>query len=209
MDFQPQSYVDDPSHICSLGWRPLLMTGMLVQELRDHFSQSDRIDHTNLREYLWRVQTDRSKIVIESMTRWNPSLTSMRPAVLIRRNSWQTMRLGIGDKMLMQNDLDGWDRYSLLMCGSHTIFCLAREPGECETLATEVYRQLLEFGPILRDHLMLMKFIVTEIGQMAPVTESREHFGVPITVAYAHNQSWTVRKHTPRLESFAFDRYVP
>ena len=209
MQFKPQVIVDNPSSICSLGLRPLLVTGMLVQEIRDHFSAPDRLDQANLREYLWRSKLDTSTIVIEAMTKWNPELTSSRPAILVRRNDWQVQRLGIGDKMLMSTALDGWDQYSLMMCGSHTIFCLARESGECETLAAEVYLQLLEFGPVLRDRLQLMRFFVTEIGKMTPVLESREHFGIPVTVAYVHNQSWTVRKHTPVLETFEFDKFIP
>jgi hypothetical protein len=185
------------------------MTGMLVQELRDHFSQPDRIDQSNLQQYLWRSQVDQTQLAIESMTRWNPALTSERPAILIRRNSWQTQRLGVADRLMMQTTLDGWERYSLLMCGSHTIFCLARESGECETLAAEVYLQLLEFGPVLRRRLMLTRFTVTEIGRMAPVLESREHFGVPITVAYVHNQNWAVQKQAPVLETIKLDTFLP
>jgi hypothetical protein len=209
MQFPQQVVVDDPSSICSLGWRPILVTGMLVQEIRDQFSAPDRLEHINLREYLWRSRIDQTSLVVESMTRWNSSLVSSRPAILIRRNAWQTQRLGIGDRMQMATALDGWERFSLLMCGSHTIFCLAREAGECETLAAEVYLQLMQFGQKLRERLDLIRFMVTEIGQMLPVLEAREHFGVPITVAYVHNQSWTVRKHTPILENFALEKYVP
>jgi len=209
MRYSPQIVIDNPSSICSLGWRPLLVTGMLVQEVRDLFSAPDRMEHANLREYLWRSRLDTSTIVVESTTRWDPNLTSNRPAILVRRNDWQVQRLGIGDKMMMQTSLDGWERFSVLMCGSHTLFCLAREAGECETLATEVYLQLMQFGPKLRQTLDLTRFVVVQIGKVAPVLESREHFGVPITVAYAHNQSWTIRKHTPVLNSFALEKFVP
>lgn len=209
MQFLPQIVVEHPSSLCSIGPRPLLVTGLIVQELQDLFSSPDRLDHKNLRKYLWQTTAERSKILVESMTRWTPTETSKRPAVLVRRNDWQTQRLGIGDKMLMQTDLDGWDHYSLVMCGSHTVFCLAREAGECETLGTEVYLQLLQFGPVLRERLDLLKFTVIEYGKMAPVLESREHFGIPITIAYAHNLSWTVRKHTPVLQTFEFDKFLP
>lgn len=209
MEFQSNIVVDNPSTLCSLGMRPHLLTGMLVQELRDHFSQPDRIDQTNLRNYLWRSELTTKTLMIDSLTRWKPQETSARPAILVRRNAWQVNRLGIGDRMQHPTALDGWDRFSVMMSGSHTLFCLAREGAECETLATEVFLQLLEFGPILRDRLELLRFFVVEIGQMAPVLEAQEHFGVPITIAYAHNLSWTVRKHTPVLSTIALEHLTP
>jgi hypothetical protein len=209
MQFEQRVLVDNPSSICSLGWRPLLVTGMLVQELRDHFSQPDRIEQPNLRNYLWRTGLAPQTLLIEALTKWNPQQAGARPAVLVRRNDWQVTRRGIGDRLQMATALDGWERYNVLMAGSHTLFCIARESGECESLAAEIYLQLLGCGPKLREYLDLLRFTVVEVGAMSMVLEAREHFGVPITVAYAHNQTWTVRKHTPILDTIALENFVP
>lgn len=209
MNIQPQVVFEDPSSICSLGMRPHLMTGFLRQHLIDHFSQAEQIEHPNLREYLWRTGLSASKILIESMTQWSPQNTGSRPALLIRRNDYQISRLGIGDRMQSPEDHEPYGRYSTMMLGSHTIFCLSREAGECETLVAEVYRELLHFGPIIRERLSLLRFVVTEVGRLMPVLEAREHFGCPITVAYAHNMTWTVRKHTPRIGTIDLSAFQP
>lgn len=209
MEFQQTVVVDNPSSICSLGWRPLLVTGMLVQELRDYFSQPDRLEQPNLRNYLWRSNLAPQTIMIEALTKWNPQKASARPAILVRRNDWRVQRLGIADRLMMPTTPDGWERYNVCMTGSHTIFCLARESGECESLAAEVFLQLLGFGPKLRENLDLLRFTVVDIGTQMPVLESREHFGVPITIAYAHNQVWTVRKHAPLLATIDLEKFVP
>lgn len=182
---------------------------MLVQHLRRHFYNANEIEHPNLREYLWRAEIDRRKILIDSLTKWSPQETSARPAVLIRRNSWQVNQRGIGNVLQGQTGIDGWQRYNVLMSGSHTLFCLAREPGECETLAAEVFLELLGFSQELRENLDLLRFIVVEVGQMMIVEESRQHFGIPVTVAYAHNQTWTVRKHVPVLGKIELSTFRP
>jgi hypothetical protein len=205
----PQVVVDNVSSVCSLGMRPHLMTGFLRQHLIAHFSQPDQIEHPNLREYLWRAEIERSKILIESLTQWKPENAGTRPAILIRRNAWQNQRMGIGDYLQGATVIEGHDRYSTLMQGSHTIFCLTTTPGECETLAAEVYRELLQFGPVIRETLSLMRFVLTEVGQMKPVLEAREHYATPVTVSYAHTEDWIIRRHAPVLDHIELSEFRP
>jgi len=205
----PQVVYPEASSLCSLGMRPHLMTGFLRQHMIDHFSQPAQIEHPNLREYLWRTGLSASKISIESLTQWRPQDAGSRPAILIRRNSWQVHRMGIGDTMQSPEDHQVFGRYSTIMQGSHTLFCLSREPGECETLAAETYRELLGFSQVIRSQLNLLRFVILEIDQLLPVAEAKEHFGIAITVAYAHNESWTVRKHTPILRTLDLSAFRP
>lgn len=204
----PQLVGEEPSALCSLGPRPLLIQGFLLQHLRRHFAQPSTIEHANLRDYLWRAQLsdrDRASLMIESVTRWDPNIAGVRPAILLRRNDWQQQRLGIGDKMMTSSRTDGWDRYSVMMAGSHTIFCLAREAGEVETLAYELLLELQAFAQLIRERLNLLRFGVVQLGRPQRIVESRSHFGVPLTVGYVHTQDWTIRKHTPVIGSIELD----
>lgn len=209
MDFSSQIVYGDPSSICSLGIRPIILQGFLLEHLRRHFADENNIQHDNLRKYLWRANVDRERIVIDTLGRWNPNAAGLRPAVLIRRNGWQVIPLGIGNRMHGVTNTDGYERYSVNMGGSHTIFCIATESGECEILASEIYLELLEFAQIIRERLDLLRFQITEIGQMQMVEESRQHFGIPITVAYAHNHNWMVKKHSPILNTVDISTFRP
>jgi hypothetical protein len=191
---------DPASSLCSLGMRPILMTGALRQYFTQHFTDPDRIEAPQLRQNLWRADINVSDIIIESLTRWRPDTAGVRPAVLIRRNDWQVSPLSIGN-LHHGGGIDGGSRYSVQMNGSHTLFCLARESGEVEILAAEVYRLLLGFEPTIRDALKLLRFRVAQIGGPQPVLESREHWGVPITVGYSHEETWNIHKHAPLLRT--------
>lgn len=205
-----QIVYEDPSSVCSLGVRPIIVQGFILEHLRRHFADQNSIQDPSLQNYLWQANIDRNNIMIEPMTKWNPTLSGARPAILIRRNSWQVIPMGVGAN-LMQGSVpfDGADRYTVVMGGSHTIFCLAKEAGECEILGAEVYLELLEYATIIRQRAELLRFQVTEIGPVQPIEESRTHFGLPITVAYAHNHSWIVRKQAPILHKVNLSTFRP
>jgi len=201
------------SSICSLGMRPLLMTGFLRQVLMEHFAEKRQIEDPSLQEYLWTSGAD-SSILIESITRWTPESAGARPALIIKRNGWRVERRGINDQLMgvgISQDPDevGNSFYTTFMHGSHTIFCLALSGGECEKLAAEVYRHLITFTPVIRRELNLHRFLVTEVGPLSGLDESEHHYAVPITVAYAHEESWTIQPHAPKLKRIVLQTFEP
>lgn len=198
----PQETHPPASALCSMSLSPLRLTGFLVQHFQRHFTNMDAIGIAPLRQYTWDASPDRSRILVASLTRWDPQAAGVRPAVLIRRNDWNVSRIGINDALQSSTILDGSQRYEVLMSGSYTLFALSVEAGEAEELGFEVMEELLGFGKVFREKLDLARFIVTQIGRPQLVLESREHFGVPITVAHCHTYRWVVRQQAPRLHSF-------
>jgi len=201
IEHQPQPVFDDPSYLCSNQLTPHRMTGFLLQHFLNHFGHAEQAGISPLRSCVWHSDPMRSKILIESLTRWDPTQAGVRPAILIRRNDWEVSQIAIGNLMQGSQLTDGTQRYSVLMSGSHTIFCLSVEAAECEELAFEVFQQLLEFCPLIRAKLGLNKILPSQLGKPLPVLESREHFGIPITVGYCHNFNWSTRQHAPVLGS--------
>jgi hypothetical protein len=74
--------------------------------------------------------------------------------------------------------------------GGHTIFCIASESAEVEILAAEVYRELVQLGPVVRPFFNFLRFKVADIGEPSILEESKERFVVPITCAYAVQDVW-------------------
>jgi len=194
---EPEQRIEHFSTPCSFGLTPLLMTGFLIQWLGNHFSQRPNIEHPDLRDLLWRANT-RNGILIASITNWNPKAVEKRPAVIIKRNAWQPERLGIDDRLTPTGD--GYEHYSILMRGSHTIFCVAGEGGEVEILGAEVFRELLMFASLIRRTLDLKKFSVGELGPVHELQEATENYAVPITVAYASGLVWSIEQDAPKLK---------
>ena len=98
-------------------------------------------------------------------------------------------------------DKEGNDHYVTFWKGSHTLFCIGGTGAQAEILATEVQRELTEFGPELVRTLGLMRFQVTEIGAVGELEEAQENFVVPVTVGYAYEERWITRIQGPRLNT--------
>lgn len=199
-------HINTPSAVCSLGMRPLLMTGFLVQWVRQHFADQQNIEDQHFRnppagttDFLWRPNND-SGIVIESATKWDPALTGKRPAILIKRNSWGSSRSGINDQHMGQLATDGRRYFTHFVRGSHTLFCVAGEPAEAEKLGYEIYRDLGQYAMVIRQSLGLQRFQILKAGSVGKLKEATDNFAVPVSVGYAFEESWTVRQHAPILK---------
>lgn len=192
------------SSICELLPRPLIMTGVFRDLLTSHFASPNSIEEADLRELIWRDDPTTS-ILIESIWRWQPQTTGHRPAVIIKRNRYDNRRVAIGDNryQLPPADKSGDPHYWTLWVGSHTLFCLGGSGAQVELLASEVQRELTEFGPEIRQAIGLMRFEITEIGAISLLAESEDTFVVPITAGYAFGEGWSLRQQAPRLKRIA------
>ena len=70
-------------------------------------------------------------------------------------------------------------------------------------LATEVQRELTGFGPVILKSLGLHRFQVTEVGAIAELEEATENFVVPVTVGYAYEQRWLIKRQAPTLRTIS------
>lgn len=203
----PENRITRVSELCESGLRPHVVTGILRQLLISHFADPSNIVDTQLRNKFkesgpWKVDENGlndSGILIESITRWTPNSANKRPAILIKRNSWQWARLGIGDRDGI-NAYEGSSSYTGWWQGSHSLYCIAAWGLETELLATEVVRFLMHFSPWIREQLDFKKFGITEVGGIGEVQEVVQGFAVPVTVAYMAEESWTLQPAAPRLK---------
>jgi hypothetical protein len=173
---------DLASSLCTHGFRPLFITGLLRDLLIRHFTAPAGVEAPSLRDLIWREGND-TGILIESIHRWRGDLVEKRPALIVKRNAYQNLRLGIADRV--GADEHGNMVYCTVWVGSHTVFCLHRSGAGVEILATEVQRELTEFHPVMIQELGLMRWAVTEVGEIHEIEESAESFAVPVTVGWA------------------------
>jgi len=201
----PEERLDLPSALCSFGMRPHLMTGFLRQLFIQHFADPNNLEDATLRAKFaedggWNKDARQTGILIESVTKWEPKATGLRPAIIIKRNAWRWERTVIGNKITGANFPTGFGMFTGMWLGSHTIFALHREGAEAEILAAEVSRIVTFFGPLIRDSLKLHRFEPVDIGAVAQIEEATENFAVPVSVAYAAEEVWELEQHAPRLK---------
>lgn len=210
----PENRVPKVSSLCAYGMRPHVMTGLLRQLLIGHFKDPENIEEPRLRRQLqelnsWKPsdaeidEPNISRILIESITRWNPGKTDNRPAVLIKRNGWKWLRQGIGDTV-GDNVYTGSTTYAGFWEGSHTLYCMSQNGAETEFLATEVVKFLVGFAPLIREQMDLHKFFVSEVGGIGEIQEVIQGYAVPVNVAYVAEEAWLLQPYAPRLKRIVF-----
>ena len=194
--------------LCSLGMRPWLMTGYLVEWFQLHFSRPQCLENPKLRSRLWNAAFQQSEIQVESATRYKTTDPLRRPAIVVRRDDVKNQRMGIDDRLQGDLDLHGNDHYATMVLGSHTLFCLSPTALEAEYLGMEVARELLHFGPLIRKTLDLKQFLWGGVGRIGVVEEQKQAFAVPVPVGYAYEENWEIVQHAPVLENIVLSKFL-
>jgi hypothetical protein len=199
------------SSLCTTGHRPLILTGVLLWLVRSQFQNAGNIISDKLKAYIWNQDPTVTKIKIDSVTEWRLQDTQRRPSVMVKRNTLRPNQrsLSIGDKLhggMIPSPsgafpVDSGSRYNVLMLGSHTLFAISQNGAEVEELAAEVFYRLVEFGPVIQRDLGFDRFVVPEIGAVHKLEESKEHWVVPIVVAYGYQHAWRLAPEGPPMKT--------
>lgn len=177
--------------LCGSTLRPRQFTGLLQLWLTQHFSNSDNIQEVGVKNRVWNEDPEVSLIQILPVYDWRPEQTEQRPALLIKRHELKFVRVGIDNRLMGGGPgADTKQYYAGLMQGSHTVFCIGGSGGEAEELAAEVMNELMKFSPAVRAWLNLKRIELVGVSELAKLEESKEHFVVPVNIAYAFLQEW-------------------
>lgn len=187
------------------------MTGFLLGLLRHHFADPANIDDELIREKMLRsggynADYKQTGIVIESVGAWRPETTEFRPAIIIKPNQWQLQQIALGDEALGGHNEDAIRHFAAMWACSHTIFALARETNEVERLGAEIASYLVYFSPIIRSSLNLPQFRLIGMDALGQIVaggaayEATESYVVPMSVAYAVQETWSLAQHAPKIK---------
>lgn len=200
-------------------FRPVAMTGILKAYLDAHFSDPLSIENLRLAgEADEPLRADGPLttgqppqfVTVESITKWRPDLTNKRPAVIIRREDLRTEKMSIGDRVHGGGvEPDGSIRYSILLHGNHTLFCIGRSGASAELLGEEVANEMCGFHPDIRRKLGLMRFGLAGMGKLFKLEEPKKHYVVPVSVAYSVEHSWRRIPAAPTLKRITFETTLP
>lgn len=219
--------LDPQSSLCTTGHPANVLTGILLNLLREHFANADNLEYNGQNEFttaegtkplnqlqskLWTPNNTTTGIQIQSVWDYNSQDIQRRPALYVKRNALQTQRLGINDGFTVNSKRDPktgkvlavqGEYKSLMILGSHTVFCVGSTGAEAELYGMEVFSHLVGFAQLIREEMNFNRFMVMECGEVAILDEFEEHFVVPIVVAYAFGWSWRINKVAPWLKTLA------
>jgi len=206
---EPYSRLDQQwiAALCCPGQRPIVVTSWLRILLTGHFQKYNIEDQSQaIQKLIWNP-TDTTGIKIESFTKWDPALIEKRAAIILKRNGWKRIKHGIGDRKSQTQQ--GQEVLSNAWGGSHTCFCIAGNGAEAEKLGAEVYRFFNQFSQAIRETLNLLKFELTEVGEVMILEEARQNFVVPVVVAYAWSEDWLLLRERPSLTNLDLNLIQP
>lgn len=201
---QPDPRVSSVSAACEYGVTQTVMTGALRHAIGIHFSDTQNIVSASVRERIkrngvWQDKNPATGIIIESLHRWTPESAEQRPAIILKENQWDWSRIVIGDKAA-EDSRNGREYFTGHWIGSHTIFAIANEAAEAQTLGWETLNHLKMAQKEISGQLDLQRFMPISIGDVAAMQESSEHYLVPIVVGYVVPFSWSMQPEAPRLK---------
>lgn len=212
--------LDEYSSLCSTGHTPNILTGAFLRFMQEHFVDSKKIENPKLKDNVFVPEPDdttegtyETGILIDPIYKWNPRRFSTRPAIYIKRNEIQMQRLGINDGMTVGvgKDEDGnlktyeGDKHEVGVLGSHTFFSIGRSGAEAEILASEVFRELQHFAPVLRRDLKLHRLVTAGYTDVQQLDEYDQHFVVAVTMGWAYIEAWRLIPQAPWLKTLSVE----
>lgn len=187
--------------LCPVDVYPLRIESALLVVLQNHFSSTDNMEsaETTIRSKVWTADLTTTAIIIESNTKWNPRATEHRPQLVVKANKQAKVPVGIDDRM-MGGQTTNKEYYETFWQGSHTVMCCAGTAAETRILATEVHRQLGQFGHYIRSTLDLLRFKVLDCDAPKELNqEGHQNFAVPVSVAYMYSEKYEVTTSKPAI----------
>jgi hypothetical protein len=204
-EFVQMHNLQDLQPLCCSGLTPLLITGLIMRVLANHFANPALIMDPDLKQYVWSSDATLSKIRITPNTRFDPKNAGQMPALIIKRGDLQSQRKLMGDRMGVSNRETGAVDHVRFVSGNHRVFCIAETDGEAENIALEVFHTLTFLSPALVGLPYLMDFQVVGMGELGVLDGLGNRIGVPIDITYAYEDAWTIQPLAPRLKSLNID----
>lgn len=229
-DAPPQTFVglDPISSLCTTRQPAQLLTGIMLRLLQEHFANADNLEYNGANEfesaegmtpklqlqgYIWNEDKTKTNIQIQPVWEYNSQDIQRRPGIYVKRNGLQPQRIAINDGQTVNSlrDKDGkivqvrGNYHSMMILGSHTVFCVGNTGAEAEMLGAEVFEHMLMFAPIIRQDMKFHRFTVTEVAELSLLDEFDEHFVAPVVVSYAYAWAWRLQKVAPWLKTLAID----
>lgn len=196
---------------------PSLLTGLFVQFLRAHFATADTIVDEALKGYLWTDDATTTRIMIEPAYSYNNKDVQRRPAILINRMDYNIQYPGLGDGSHIthlehagskQAGKHTGSGFSAILTGTHQIASIGQTGIECERLAEEIFKALLEYRHILKKEGALGKFIIKTVSGIKKSDENKENWLIVQVVEWAYAHQWTVSQDSPVFKRLSFTNSV-
>ena len=166
--------------------------------LRKHFSRSSQLPKS-LENLVYSDDPALTKLHILLRDETSTINWASRPAMIIRRNSFKTSRMGFGEGRLSYFGSYNAASHNVLYVGSCTVLCCSHREAQSTQLALEAHQYLMRFQHQIRQGLRLMRLGVGEIGQAGILKEDRQVYATPFTLMFGYDRPFSVFPVSPPI----------
>ncbi len=192
------------SSLCNIYYTPRLITGMVIDTLRQHYADNELIEEKNLKDAIFK-NNDSTDILIQEVSDWRPQNTQKRPAIIVARGRIEKSKekRSIGNRLHLEPDT-----FAAVFTGSLDLFCIANTGAQAELLATDVYKNLLYFSSFYKSTLNLAWWDLDYIEKISKIEEAQEHYCVPVRMDFGYYDIWRIAKNDVPIRSITVSAYI-
>lgn len=187
----------DPNYI-----NPSFMTKVFVNLLQIYFTRPEIMITERFKKKPNKgiLPDEQTHVLITTIGAWRLDRADERPAILIRRLTWQPIYMGMGEGRIQYDPSKDFTEFMVPIRGQHLFLAHSREYGEVELLVEELLNLLLRLGPIIRRLLKLQQFRVLGADKASIYVRNRDYFVGPVVVQYDWAKSWIINKGIDEIE---------
>lgn len=192
--------LDRARPICHIRRTPLVLRGMLVEVTRRLYSEAETLPVGV--ETVYDEDPRKSRIWIDADFVWEDEHPEFRPAIYVKLSPLQYRSLTGRRDGRMHMDLEQGEYFHTRNgVGTATWIHVGRTAGEACQLAGVTLDYLDALGPVIKQDLSFESFHLVGSGPLAMVArESRERYTDMVSVAFAFQDTWSLKYESPKLK---------
>ena len=187
---------------------PYMLTGFFVQWVRSLFKTPDNILNKMLKGYVWDDDPKSTKITIDPSFKDNPDDERRRPGIYIKRTSVSQTTPGMqGGLHTLHTGDDGFFRgkhLSSILSGGHSFTCVGDTEAEAESIALEVFDNLLRYSAAIKEVGNLGVFWVETLSGTQHAPEGKDYWICSINTKWHYTYNWTLDRDAPILKEIGY-----
>lgn len=189
--------------LCHLRKTPLVLYGLFVEVTRQMYVNDLNFPIDVCAK--WDKDLNKTKIWIDTEFKWEDESPSFRPAIYIRLGAIQYKSVtGRHDALYSQDLVQGETHYSRSGTGTFTLVHIGHSKGESVALAGASLDFLDAFSTVIRDDLNFTTFELITTNPMTVDKEAREKYRSEVVIAFAFEDSWSLKLESPKLKRIVF-----
>ncbi len=184
---------------------PTAITGFVIQWIRSLFLSRDNISNPLLKAYTWDKDSTKSRLKIESSTKWDPKNEGQHPAVFVKRGQFSYQGTAMNNSQhVLHFEEDKTQRgisNTKIINGGNQIFCIGDTELESDAIAMEIADNLVRFSEVFKRVSRVGSIQIRQVSDAKyNGEEGKACWTTVVDIAWHYVYNWTMYQNAPILK---------